>query len=205
MSQAEPGTQRMLRRRCWRLRDRLFVVLTAHVAWALAWATPWLIEQSQILKINSARAFLLMLIPVEQPQHARPGAGPANPGSEAGGITAEELGKLIKRQIPAVEATVFVWRRIMWGVAGFVGLAALLAAVTGWSRFFHLLTAVVILLSTATTLIAMQLLIHPDYGGMAPLPLRSHIYVGLGQSAYGWLLLIAFARRAGPVAIAEGT
>jgi len=184
--------------RVWRLRDRLFVVLTANMAWMCAWATPWVVEKSKVLEVNSTRVFLMMMPaggPWAQASDRAGGTSATGEPEPSGAMTREEFHKLTNEQIPAVEVIVYVWKRVMWGVAGFLGLVALLVAITGKSRLFHLLAAVVIFVSTVATLVAMRLLIDPDYGGMEPLPVRSHVYVAAAQSAYGVVLLIAFARK----------
>lgn len=170
-------------RRPWRFRDRLFLVLTANMAWVFVVGAPWLIEKSQILQVNSTRWFIPLMMPG------------AAAGDSEGGLDAEGFKHLVDEQVPFVEAVVEGWKRGMWVVAGLIGLCALLAALTGRSRMFQLPASVFILLSTIGTLVVIQLLVHPDYGGMEPLPIRSHVYVALGQSVYGWLLLAAFIRR----------
>jgi len=178
-----------------RLRDRVFVVLTANVALVCVWATQH-VSQEYVLTPNSVR-FLLMMV---TPQAAASGPRRAEPENRSGSMGAfdaapenpREARARLERQIGWVEGIVYVWRRVMWSVAGFLELAALLAAITRRSRLLHLLAGGVILLSTVATLVAMRLLI------------RSHVYVAAIQSAYGVVLLIAFARRPRSVTVQAG-
>ena len=160
------------------------------MAWAYAWAAQY-ISQEYVLTPNSARFLVMMLTPPTTDPGMAPQEAPP-PFSSSAPLQARHL---MERQIGAVEVIVQVWQRMMWGLTGLLALTALLAAATGWGRFFHLVAAAGILLSAIGTLVAMRLLISQSYGGMDPLPIRSHVYVGLGQSAYAWLLLLAFARR----------
>ena len=186
------------RSRVSRLRDRVFVVLTANVAVVCVWATQY-VSQEYVLTPNSARFFLMMVTPpaaASGPRRAEPEHRPGSIGVfDSAPENPREVRARLERQIGWVEGIVYVWRRVMWSVAGFLELVALLVVITRRSRLLHLRAGVVILLSTVATLVGMRLLIDPDHGGMEPLAIRAHIYVAAVQSAYGVVLLIAFARR----------
>ena len=203
MDQLEQGKPR---RPVWRLRDRIFIVLTANVAWLGAWQA-YEVSQEYVLDASSARRYLMLASPSFRDillfpslflrPESQPTSRPASRSAAHDELSPREILDAyneLDRQDAAIQVIVTVWRRIIWGVAGFVGLTALLAAVTQMSRLFHLLAAGVILLSTMVTLVGMSFLIDPDYGGMEPLAWRWYFCVAAIQSAYGFMLLLAFAR-----------
>ncbi len=106
-----------------------------------------------------------------------------------------EAQQQVARQTAAVEVIVLIWERGVWVIAGLLDLLALLAVLTRRVRGFHLTAAVIILLATGATLVAMRLLMHPDYGGMPPLSILSYTLVGAVQGLYGLILLAAFWRK----------
>lgn len=174
MDQLEQGKPR---RPVWRLRDRIFIVLTANLALACAWAT---YHVSQVRVLDPCEYDLVM-------------AAYDSPGEVFAAL--EEA----NRRIASIKVIVHVWRHIMWSVAAFLELVALLAAITRKGRLLHLLAAGVILLSTKATLVGMNLLSDPGYGGMEPLAIRYYLYVAAIQSAYGVVLLFAFVHKPAPV------
>ena len=195
----------------WRLRDRLLVTLTA--ALAVGWVfLAHEASQRYVLTANSARVMGLLLIPPRSLSDVKsrattasspslavtiPGMNPPETADEeetTAAMTAAQMRKLIRQQIPAVEVIVHIWRWAMWGVGGWLGLMSLLAAISSRARPFMLMAVGVILLSTIASLVAMRLLIDPDYGGMPPLLIWSYIIVAAGQSAWAWVLLIAYRR-----------
>lgn len=186
------------KRHVWRLRDRIFVVLTANIAVLCVWATEY-VSQEIVLEYNAARGLLMIMLPsgfepppaATSPQASSASDDPFDP-AEANPFADPAR---LAQQVAAVEVIAYVWRRVMWGVAGLLEMVALLAVIARRSRVLQLVAAAVILLSTVATLVAMRLLIDPDYGGMADLPIRWHVMVAVAQSAYGVVLLAAFARK----------
>lgn len=59
----------------------------------------------------------------------------------------------------------------------------------------HLITATLVLLGAGATLAWMAVLSHPTGGALPPLPLLTYILVGALLSAYGFVVLAAYARR----------
>ncbi len=182
----------------WRFRDRLFPVLTATVAAACVWGAQWVADY--VGTMNSARvlgALMTAAIP-QQPAPVR-----SLPNQLFGGMGAtppvtpaqRESSRQMREQLGAVEAIVYVWRRIMWGLAAVLEAVALLSAMTRRVRLWHLLAAAAILLSTAATIVGMRMLVDPRWGGMPELPVRSYVYVAAVQSAYALVLLLAFVKR----------
>lgn len=166
----------------WRLRDRIFVVLTANLALACTWAT-YHVSQVKVLDPYRTQIYL---------------AAWNSPGDVFDTVDQAN------QKIASIEFIVYVWRRIMWGVAGVLELVALLAAITRRGRFFHLLGAGVILLSTVATMVGMRFLVNPEYGGMQPLAARWYVIAAAAQSGYGVLLLIFYARKPRAPAIPAG-
>ena len=171
-----------------RLRDRLFIVLTANVALLWAWGA-WGVSQEYVLTPNSARFLLAMLMPASE---ADSGSAITTTPNALPEETPRERRQRIERQIGTVEVIIYVWRRVMLGVVVVLELAALLSALTRWYRPLHLTAAVVMLLATVGTMVALRLLMSPAYGGMAPLAWQTHAYVAGAQLAYPILLLLAF-------------
>ena len=164
--------------------------MTANLAAVIVWAAP-LAAQKYVLTPNSARIFFAWLASGTSRADTTVGSSnPADTDEEADAFDPDQL----QNQIAWVEGTVFVWQKIMYGLAISLGSLALLAAMTRWVRLMHLIAAGLIFLCTAATLVAMRLMIHPDYGGMDPLSIWSYVIVAGVQSAYGFILLIAFAR-----------
>jgi len=180
----------------WRLRDRVLVVLTA----ALAAACPWLaneVSQRQVMTPNAARALGMLFAGSAM-------SVPADDQDGDGELSFREFMAAQERQLGAVEAIVVVWRWIMWSVGGLLGVLALLAAITERCRLWLLMAGGVILLSTVASILAMRMLIHPDYGGMPPLSPWSHVIVASVQSLFGFVLLIAYWRKPRPAPARSG-
>ncbi len=129
----------------------------------------------------------LRLPPVSQPATA-----PAD-GRPDGGHLPVSIPEL-KRATAYTEAVVHLWERAMFAVAGGVGLTGLASLLTRRKRPCHLIAAALILASTGATLIGLALLVDPERGALPPLPVRLYFYVGIIQSAYGWVLLALHAR-----------
>lgn len=102
----------------------------------------------------------------------------------------------LTRASAAAEVIVYYWERALYGVAAVLALAGLTGVFSRRVRGPHLLAAVVILLSTVGTLVGMRMLVDPNRGAFHDLPLASYLLAGMGQGAYGVLLLVAFARKA---------
>lgn len=187
-----------------RFRDRVFPVVTALLAGACVIGGEALVEYVQ--RMHSVRVLGAAMAGSAAQQPLTPSAGMARrlfPGMSpmvAPRESPEEAQRRqaqvehLKRQIGIVEGTIYVWRRVMWGVGGVLGALALLAAITARVRLFHLLAAVVVVLSTGATLTGMWLLISPAYGAMPPLAWQTWVLVGLVNGFYAIVLLIAFAR-----------
>lgn len=179
-------------------RDRVFAVITAVAAGLCLWAAGAVGDY--VLTMNSARMMGAMI------------AGPAAVETKSSGLAsgqrlpflsrprARVAGQPAKttqlqRQIGTAEVVVYIWRRMMWVVAGILALIALLSWFTSKARLLHLSASAVILLSTVATLMGIRYLIAPEYGGMPPLPAKSYVCVAAVQSLYGLILLAVFARK----------
>jgi hypothetical protein len=107
-----------------------------------------------------------------------------------------EAFKKNREQIAYAEGVVYLWETFMYWMVRFLVMVGIVSLLAGWARGLHLMAAVVILLSTAATLIGLNFLIDPEKGGLPRLSIWTHIIVAAIQSAYGVVLLIAFARKA---------
>jgi hypothetical protein len=94
-----------------------------------------------------------------------------------------------------VEGVVHYWKRTTYAVAIGLALTGLLSFATRGGRVLHLTAAIVILLATVGTLICLWMLMAPHLGDLPPLSKWTFVAVGGVQSAYGWFLLAAFAKR----------
>jgi len=192
MTQFKPGSRRV--------RDRVFPILTLVVA--LAWAlSTWKISR-HMGSINFARTLLAAMTPQTpgtQPAVRLP-PNPLFPVGPAVALPRDKPETEVSRRSPPpffyVEGVVYVWEKVMYGVAGLLGLVGILSLSRRLVRGLHLIAGGVILLSTVGTLVGMYLLSAPDKGGLQPLWIGTHILVALVQSAYGVAVLLAFARRA---------
>jgi len=104
----------------------------------------------------------------------------------------------LARQSEAVETTTYIWRWSMMAVAVLLTCAAILSLATRQTRPLHLLAALVILVSTVGTYVAIRQLVNPARGGLEEQPPRFYVLVLSLQSLYGWALLFLFARRPTP-------
>jgi hypothetical protein len=132
------------------------------------------------------------------------------------------------REVAAVEGAAWVWQRMVWGLCGLLAVVALLSWITPWGRAWHLVAALPILLVAFLSVASLRYLEIPDGQGMAlwplkpewytaltqrwgipeggglpPLPARTYLVFGTVMSAYGWLLIGLFARRAVPEPLSE--
>ena len=92
---------------------------------------------------------------------------------------------------------------MMYGVAGALAVLALAGWITGRTRAAHLIAAFLILIAATATLAGIAVLSHPSGGALPPLPATSYMIVGSLLSAYGFALLVAFARRPRVVAVLD--
>lgn len=93
------------------------------------------------------------------------------------------------------ESAVYVWERLVYGVAVAAALAAVVGTLFGRVRIPHLLAAAAMCLGTLGTLIVMGLLVDPARGAFHPLGLEAHLLAALAGLLYPLVLLIAFARK----------
>jgi hypothetical protein len=174
----------------YRLRDRLFPVLTAAIALLWAWAAVYVADY--VGTMNTARAIGALMAPgaglpfIPGAFNTPPSAAPPTPIAQR---------RQLNNQIATVEIVTYIWRRAMLVVGILLELAAILSAITARVRLWHLIATTLILASTAATLVGLWLLIQPQWGGMPPLSQITYILTAAVQSVYGIVLLIAFARK----------
>lgn len=133
----------------------------------------------------------------EVPSASAPAGGLSGPGQDADMPFLPPVlpPSQLSRATRYAEVVIFIWRRLIYGVAGMLALIALLGLATRRVRGPHLFAAAVILLTTAATVVAMRLLVDPARGAFHPLPLTSYLLAAGLQSAYAIVLLGAFARK----------
>lgn len=101
----------------------------------------------------------------------------------------------LRRQILYVEGILFVWRAVMYLVAGVLLVVGLTGCFTRRVRGPHLAAAVLVLLSVPATVVAMELLAAEDKGGLGRLSLWTYLLVAVAQSLYAFVLLLILTRR----------
>ena len=181
-------------------RDWIFAVLTLVIA--LGWAFGTDIVAGHVKTMNSARFLGAVMTGsiTDQPTVPRLRSNQLIPFAPAPppGRTPEDIEAFKKNQeqIAYTEGVVYVWETFMYWMVRFLVMVGVVSLLAGWARGLHLTAAVVILLSTAATLIGFNFLIDPEKGGMPRLSIWTHIIVAAVQSAYGLVLVIAFARKA---------
>lgn len=183
---------------------------------AIAWLLGGELLAHYVLHYNATRAVAALMTGQLRPSESKPispmesiapglfpGMNPPPPSTQSS-QPAEPTSPgidpaVLQRQLAAADVIAMIWRKSMRVVAGLLaGVGALSLYRPGWSRPLHLMAACVILLASAATLAALRLLIHPTYGGLDPLSVWTHIGLAAVSSLYGWVLLIAFARRRHP-------
>ncbi|MBI4581734.1 MAG: hypothetical protein HY718_18705 [Planctomycetes bacterium] len=126
----------------------------------------------------------------------RPGAGDGDASDSRPPAAVPELPlERLTRATAHAETIVFVWERVMYGVAAVLGLAGVVGLATSWVRVSHLIAAIVVLLSAVGTIVGMRLLVSPDGGAFHELSVKSYVVAGVVQSLYGWVLLGVFRLR----------
>ena len=100
----------------------------------------------------------------------------------------------LHRSMRTVETVVYVWERMMYGIAVLLATLAVASLATGRTRLTHLIAAAVMLAGTTATLVGMRIVEHPSAGDMPPLPRYQYVLAGAVLSAYAWVLLVAFVR-----------
>jgi hypothetical protein len=203
------------------LRDRLFPWLSILVAGACAWGTGEVAHRVREYNSNRAVGGLLVAsmmsgaatrpasgVPAVHPRTGLPWISfPPAPASMPGGPSpardSDRPGlppvlpvRELTRATASAEGIILVWERIGQATAALLLLAGLSGLVTRRVRAAHLVVAAVLLAGTVATLAAMRLLVDPARGAFHPLPAQSYVLAALIQSAYGWILLAAFARPA---------
>lgn len=104
----------------------------------------------------------------------------------------------LQKAASTVETVVYLWKRMMYGVAALLVATTLVSWMTGHTRAAHLAVAVVMMFATVATLAGMRIIEHPSAGDMPPLPLDRHILAVVALSAYTWIIVVAFATRVKP-------
>ncbi len=170
---------------------------------ACAWFQGAAFLARHVKTINSARAFGLLftasMTPSRPPSSANrllfPGMILTDPHNDPN--TQEESSTREEQQahIIFVEGIVFVWEKAMYVIGGLLALAGFCSFFRRLRRPLHLAAGIIILLSTAASLIAMVLLTDPQRGGLQPLSIWNYLFVGILQSAYGMVLLAVFWRK----------
>ena len=200
-----------------RRRDRVFPGVTLAVAAAWCGAS-WYVG-GEVGRANLARGLVALYTggmaapqtgPSSQPESSSdtipdPSSGPATPmpslfSLPPVGADAERPEWLtdLPGQVVRGDVMIQAWRVGMYVVGAFLAAMAGVSLWTGRPRWPHLIAAGLILASTGGTLVAIHFLADPDVGGLPPL-YRSWTMSAAGiQSAYGVVLLIAFARKRRP-------
>jgi hypothetical protein len=177
-------------------RDRILAICT--LAMAGLWAIATYAAARHVERANSTRIIgALMtagLTPRPNPYTTQPARGLWAAMTLSPEVYAEHerRQKQEARQIGVTEGIVYYWKRAMWALAGLLALLALLALVGRAARACHLAIALLMLLGTALTLTAMRLLQSPQWGGLLPLSVGSHILIAAAGSAYPMVLLLLF-------------
>lgn len=180
-------------------RERVFVLVTLVVAVAWLWGA-WRVAE-HVKRINFARlvgsamvggmaghpdsqSLLPPLLPLPRP------AAPDE---------LEQAGRrhALQEQTRWVETVIYVWRSVMNAVAAVLAILAVVSHVTGRARAVFLAAAAIILASCVVSVVGMLFLVAPERGGLPPLRGLAYVVVVAVQSAYGLVLLAAFARRPG--------
>ncbi len=187
-----------------RTRDKVFPFITLLVA--ALWAFGAQSVAKHVKSMNSVRVIGMLMSPgPDQQQNAQPFSPgkslfqrPPPIGSPQAERQARQRTESLRKQqeqIAYVEATVFVWERIMYALAGFLTLVGLFSLRGQLVRLLHLLAAASLLLSPAITITALYLLVDPSRGAMPPLSPWTYIIITATQSAYGFILLVAYTRK----------
>ncbi|MDM8006882.1 MAG: hypothetical protein QUV05_12140 [Phycisphaerae bacterium] len=186
------------------LRDRMFAVLTANVAMAFALAG-WYWAEKQVLPVNTARVLEIHILQTGlriRTDHWNSGRmGATGPSTDPVGRRKQDITQDLKdteqqiaaltKQIGTTAVIAYAWKYLMYLAAAFLEVAAVLST-THRGRRAHLAAGWVVLVSTICTLVAMRLLVHPSFGGMESLSIRSYLYIVLMQGGYGVILLLAY-------------
>ena len=186
-----------LRTNLQRRRNRVFAILT--LIFAAAWAGATWKVAGHIKTINLARLVGAAMTGsiADKPSVPRLRSNQLFPyiPVPSSQITEQEIesAKRIREQIAYVEGVVYVWETSMYLMVRFLVMTGLVSLMAGWARPLHLTAAILILLSTVGTLIGLDFLIDPDRGGLPRLSIWTHVMVAVVQSAYGVVLLAAFA------------
>lgn len=170
------------------VRDRLLALLTANLAVAFALAG-WYCSEQYVIKINSARVLELDMFRLEAKiLTTRRGADPAAEAER------QDKRETLGRQIAITLVIAKTWNWIMYLAAAVLETAAIMIVIGRRKRAAHLVAAITILGATCLTLVAINLLVRPDFGGMPSLPARSYVYAALMQGGFGAVLLYAFLK-----------
>ncbi len=184
---------------------RTWVCGIATLLMTCAWIEGAAFLAGHVKTTNSARALGLLFtanIPPHRSESSAnrsmiPGMIVAHPHTDPNEQVAPSTREEQQTQILFVEGTVFVWENAMYGIGGLLTLTGLFSFRGRLGRPLHLAAGVIIILSTAVSLIAMILLTDPQRGGLQPLSIWNYLLVGISQSVYGIILLAVFWRRDG--------
>ncbi len=113
---------------------------------------------------------------------------------------AREARLRLQRQVGTTEVIVYIWKRVMLGLAVVIGALGAIGLLTRFVRGPHLLAAGLMLAAMAGTIYGMRLLQSPDGGGLPQLSTWSYLIVALTMSAYASVLIALYARKFRPVA-----
>ena len=183
-------------------RGQLLAIAT--VLFAIPWMAWARLAADHVRSANTTRLMSMAMVGGAHPPgtsgpsplHALLSSALRPPGSakRSGG----DVEPALRAQTAWVEGTVHWWTLGMNVVGGGLALAGLVGIWSRWWRALLLSAAAVILLATAATLVCLWMLMAPHLGGLPPFSWWTFAAVGVGQSAYGFLLLAFFALR--PVA-----
>lgn len=167
------------------LRHRVLAVFTANVAVVFALAG-WYGSEQYVLKINSSRVLEVDMLRLKTKiLTTRPGFHPDDE------IRREEEFAALGEQIGTTFVIAQAWKWLMYLTAAILETTAIIVILGRRPLAAQIVASLAILVSTCCTVIAMHLLVQPDFGGMPSLPVRSYLYVALIQGSYGAILLLA--------------
>jgi hypothetical protein len=179
-----------------RVRDRVFPVLTLIVAVAWIVASLWIARY--VDRLNQERFIAGTMAAGATDDSSGGGSGisslfrfdPKPPSPQR----TDKMARL-KEQFGWTQEIVRIWRQIMLGIGGFLICVGVLSVFRGLIRVMHLLAGFAVIGGTMVSVIALNLLVDPEAGGLPPLSRWTPVLIALVQGFYGVVLFIAFARR----------
>jgi hypothetical protein len=172
--------------------DRLFIIMTANIAVAFAFAG-WYATEEYVHEVNAARSLDLHLLQLQA--MAMPPSTKTTPDNSDEPSPMNELEKQqirLQNQIGITGVIATIWNYVMYLVAIILELCAVVAILFKRAKWPQVVAAVFIILSTIGTLVGLSLLMDPNYGGLKPLAARMYLYVGAAQGSYGIVLLVTY-------------